>query len=87
MREWGLGFNDGWLVLEVNDNGVGIRASEIDNPNSLGILGMHERAAMLGGTTLLEGKPGEGTTVIVTIPFDSQRNATDGARGATSATK
>ena len=79
----GLGFNDGWLVLEVNDNGVGIRASEIDNPNSLGILGMHERAAMLGGTTLLEGKPGEGTTVIVTIPFDGRRTATDGPRSAT----
>ncbi|MGZ5568250.1 MAG: ATP-binding protein [Limisphaerales bacterium] len=69
----GLGYNNGWLVLEVRDDGVGIRSSEIDNPESLGILGVHERAAMLGGTTTFEGSPGEGTTVIVTMPF--QRTA------------
>lgn len=65
----GLAYNEGWLVLEVVDDGVGIRASEIDNPESLGILGVHERAAMLGGTTTFEGRTGGGTTVIVTIPF------------------
>ena len=65
----GLAFNEGWLVLEVDDDGVGIRRSEIDNRNSLGILGVQERAAMLGGTTAIEGSSGKGTTVIVTIPY------------------
>ncbi|MDB6059731.1 MAG: putative Histidine kinase, partial [Verrucomicrobiales bacterium] len=65
----GLAYNDGWLVLEVTDDGVGIRPSEIDNPESLGILGVHERAAMLGGTSTFEGRVGGGTTAIVTIPF------------------
>jgi len=57
------------VLLEVNDNGCGIRMDEIDRPMSLGILGMEERAARIGGTIQFSGESGRGTTVRVTIPI------------------
>lgn len=57
------------VLLEVSDNGRGIRISEINRPVSLGILGMEERAARMGGSIVFRGEPGRGTTVHVTIPI------------------
>jgi PAS domain S-box-containing protein len=56
------------LVLQVRDDGVGIRESDIQNPESLGLLGMRERATILGGTVTIRGSAGQGTTVTVRIP-------------------
>jgi len=59
---------NGSTVLEVSDNGVGLRPADIDNPRSLGLVGMQERAAILGGDVRFETSGGKGTTVIVRIP-------------------
>jgi signal transduction histidine kinase len=67
-----LNFEGGALVLEVKDDGVGMRRSAIDDPKSLGILGVRERAAMFGGSASIQTTRGKGTTVIVTIPIDEQ---------------
>ena len=64
-----LGCDDDTLELQVKDDGVGIRQSDIENPKSLGLLGMRERVAFLGGTINFSGQPGKGTTVTVQIPF------------------
>jgi two-component system sensor histidine kinase UhpB len=56
------------LVLEVKDNGRGIRASEVSGLRSLGILGMRERARLLGGRVQIAGVHGRGTTVTVRVP-------------------
>ena len=56
------------LVLEVHDNGVGIPAGQLSAHKSLGILGMRERALLLGGKLIIQGVPGGGTTVTVRIP-------------------
>lgn len=56
------------LVLEVSDNGIGISPAHIYNRKSLGLLGIRERAALLGGEVHWEGKPGQGTKVTVRIP-------------------
>jgi len=58
------------MYLEVRDNGRGILEEEINSPVSLGILGMEERAARLGGLIVFAGKPGKGTTARVTIPIE-----------------
>lgn len=58
------------LVLRVRDNGRGIDEDEISTKDSLGILGMKERIAPWGGEVTFCGVPGEGTTVIVTLPLD-----------------
>jgi len=57
------------LILSVRDNGKGIRAEEIANGKSMGILGMRERARLLGGHVSIVGRPGEGTRVTVGIPL------------------
>ncbi len=59
----------GQLILEVTDNGQGIRKSQIDNSRSLGILGMKERALVLGGIVTINGVPEKGTNVKVEIPL------------------
>jgi signal transduction histidine kinase len=57
------------LTLEVSDNGRGITEEEVHRPDSLGLLGMRERAALLGGVAEVKGTPGQGTTVTVRVPL------------------
>jgi len=59
----------GWLVFEVCDNGRGIPDSSLVNQNSLGLLGMRERAAQWGGDVSILGAEGKGTTVKVRLPL------------------
>src|SRR5437588_941535 len=59
----------GYLLMEVRDNGRGISSDEITNTKSIGLLGMRERAALLGGELAIVGKPGKGTSVTVKIPL------------------
>ena len=60
---------DGYLILKVRDNGRGITEQESDNVKSLGILGMRERALLLGGKFSITGMPGQGTRATVKIPI------------------
>jgi signal transduction histidine kinase len=60
----------GHIILEVKDNGRGILAQEIFNTRSMGLLGMKERAALLGGTFKIGPVPnGKGTQAVVSIPL------------------
>jgi hypothetical protein len=61
---------DARLTLEVCDNGRGITDEEIHRPDSLGLLGMRERAALLGGVVEVKGTPGQGTSVTVRVPIE-----------------
>jgi len=60
--------DDGFYVLEIRDNGLGISESEIAGTTSLGLLGMRERATLLGGTVEIRRGAVSGTTVIVRLP-------------------
>jgi signal transduction histidine kinase len=60
------------LVLRVSDNGVGMRRSDLESPKSLGLLGMQERSAELGGQITFEGRAGVGTTATVRLPLESK---------------
>jgi PAS domain S-box-containing protein len=60
------------LLLAIRDNGVGIPVEKLTASTSLGLLGMRERAAGLGGTVKIIGLPGKGTTVIVRVPLSSR---------------
>ncbi|PIV06614.1 MAG: hypothetical protein COS57_02660 [Syntrophobacterales bacterium CG03_land_8_20_14_0_80_58_14] len=55
-------------TLEVEDNGKGIKKEKTLSKESLGLLGMRERAEMFGGRITVTGTPGTGTTVTVEIP-------------------
>jgi PAS domain S-box-containing protein len=63
-----LAQENGNLILEVHDNGQGIGEEHLSESRSLGILGMRERALLLGGELTISGAPGKGTTVRVRIP-------------------
>ena len=63
-----LAIEDGNLILEVHDNGIGIPSEKLQKGRSLGILGMRERATLLGGDLSITGIPGKGTAVRVRIP-------------------
>lgn len=60
--------DDDTLVLTVRDNGRGIAEGEIVNAMSIGLIGMRERAAQVGGDVLFFGLPGQGTTVTMRLP-------------------
>jgi PAS domain S-box-containing protein len=61
---------DGAMTLSVSDNGKGIRKMDISKAGAFGLIGIRERAHALGGEMAVEGIPGRGTTVTVTIPID-----------------
>jgi len=63
-----LSRREGTVTLEVKDNGRGIREGELSNPKSLGLLGITERASLMGGRFEIHGSPGGGTTAALTIP-------------------
>ena len=59
------------LVLWMRDNGRGFDQADPSLSKSLGLLGMRERAAILGGQVNISSAPGEGTTVTAWIPLPS----------------
>lgn len=62
---------DGRLVtLSVQDNGKGISQDELSSTKSLGLLGMKERASILGGILNISGQLEQGTTVILQMPLE-----------------
>jgi PAS domain S-box-containing protein len=63
----------GQAVAVVEDDGVGFDAESMMAPagdlGRLGLLGMRERMALVGGTLTVESAPGRGTTVIARVPL------------------
>ncbi len=58
------------IILGVADNGIGFAPNSLSGLRSLGLVGMRERAVACGGMLMVQGKPGEGTSIVVTIPVD-----------------
>ena len=58
------------VKIAIRDDGRGITPAESANPNSFGIMGMRERVHYWGGSISIQGDPGEGTTIEVSIPRD-----------------
>jgi two-component system sensor histidine kinase UhpB len=59
---------EGALVLSVSDDGGGIPAG---SPAGSGIVGMRERALLVGASLRIESEPGSGTTVLLVVPVGS----------------
>jgi two-component system, NarL family, sensor histidine kinase UhpB len=55
------------ICLTVRDDGNGF--DTIKRPPGLGIFGMNERAAQVGGTVHIQSQPGQGTTVRARLPL------------------
>jgi signal transduction histidine kinase len=68
---------DGELRVEVADDGVGTA-----DPDGNGLVGLAERMRSLNGSLRVQSAPGEGTTVLATIPVRSARGASRAASRA-----
>ncbi len=56
------------IVLKIRDNGNGIEKRQLYNPKAFGLIGMRERARLLGGSLKISSVSGRGTTVTLSIP-------------------
>jgi two-component system sensor histidine kinase DegS len=65
-------FRGDGLRMTIADNGKGFElpasTSDVAASGKLGIMGMQERARLLGGTLAVHSEPGMGTSVVVTVP-------------------
>ena len=61
------------LILEVVDNGRGFETGAIATVKSMGLLGMRERALLLGGGFEIRSGPGQGTVVTVRVPLGRRK--------------
>ena len=65
--------DEGDIVLSVRDDGRGITEGEKRGRQTLGLLGMRERAHLVGGEVNVAGVEGAGTTVVVRVPLARAR--------------
>ena len=69
--ELSVEFSDGMLKVSIKDNGKGFRLphrpGDLAGLGKLGLVGMHERAKLLGGTLTLKSEPNGGMQVFVDI--------------------
>lgn len=73
--EVALGRADGAVTLSVRDNGRGFNLDDPRRPNSFGLMGLRERASLLGGEVRIESQPGRGTVLHVEIPLEEKAQA------------
>ena len=60
------GTSGGWVLAMIEDDGRGFRPG---HTKGLGLIGMQERVAALGGTLEIHSEPGKGTKIEVRLPF------------------
>ena len=64
-----LEVRDGWLAVEVRDDGRGFAADDPAQERSGGLLHMEDRARSFGGDLRIRSEPGGGTEVVATFPL------------------
>jgi signal transduction histidine kinase len=71
----------GLFELHICDNGRGVTEADTRAPHAIGLLGMRERAVLIGGVCTITGRRGRGTVVVVRVPLQAkQRPATVATR-------
>ena len=68
------------LILVIEDDGVGFGNAErsaTDEDRGIGLVGMEERSALIGGIVEIESAEGKGTTVFVQVPLPGDEGIGD----------
>jgi PAS domain S-box-containing protein len=63
---------EGTVILTVRDNGRGFRTSDPRKQGSYGLVGLRERAFLLGGDIRIESEPGRGTYMEMRMPVGEE---------------
>ncbi len=64
-----LRIDGGMLKMSIEDNGVGMYPGDRRKSRRFGLIGIQERASMLGGELTIESTPGQGTLLRLTVPL------------------
>lgn len=64
-------------IAVIEDDGQGFEIGDATGEYHLGLLGMRERAELLGGRLTIESSPGQGTSVFVELPLQTEENVND----------
>jgi two-component system NarL family sensor kinase len=65
-----LGYVDGSLQLQVNDNGKGFDTGNLDaGQHGMGLLNIQKRAGIIGGEVAIASRPGKGTSITIITPY------------------
>jgi signal transduction histidine kinase len=71
IAELTIEFTNGILTMTIKDNGSGFKLQQSIGDQAilgkLGLVGMRERARLLGGTMTLDSSPGKGTTIVIEV--------------------
>jgi len=62
-----LEYIEGKVSLVVHDDGIGFDIEKSHKASHFGLVGMHERAGLIGGELRVTSSPGSGTTVRLTV--------------------
>lgn len=66
---------NGFLSLEIIDDGKGFQPVRVGHEDQLGIVGMQERASMLGGKLEITSNPDNGTTILFRLEENHDQSA------------
>jgi two-component system nitrate/nitrite sensor histidine kinase NarX len=61
------------IILEIKDNGRGFAAEDVPEVSKHGLVGMRERAELIGADFQVISRPGEGTAVVIRLPILERR--------------
>jgi two-component system, NarL family, sensor histidine kinase DegS len=79
-----LEFGEADLTLEIVDDGVGFeppdRLAPYAEQGRLGMIGMEQRIKSVGGTMIIDSRPGAGTTIRATIPCPASEEVVKGKK-------
>jgi signal transduction histidine kinase len=72
-----LAYDGNFVKMDIRDNGQGFDDQKLNQDTSrlnLGLMGMAERAALIGGTCEVHSRPGAGTLVQARVPLAVKEN-------------
>ena len=76
-----LGADDEGVAATISDEGRGFawtEAKALDGDSHIGLTGMRERAALVGGTVTVRSAPGKGTTIRASVPANGSDRDDEG---------